>query len=381
SSNQEAGPSHSQTPTPISTPEPEPEKMQLASSLFVGLATHSSVTLMGKSEQKAHQFRRKTKASGLSGELISNPLVCAPSSVDNLLCENLLESSITSDSAKSSPSQTSQPSGSLTTNGTCDVQLTDSYAKGDNPSLIRDNVVAEAADSAPHEDWERPKDLSSHLPVDLIGLSHSEITSLCSSQSLDVSACHVQKEDALALVVFIYNSSSSDIQNSPNAALEVRSHTAAACQYSLTVKRPSVHAEVVGTISYQLPVGTPRSVQDDRLLTVVSRVAFRPLTVSTEEYGKMWLAFSHDTKQNLKLMGEDHESLTVTLNILTEKLHLHVVEIIGIEGILACQLLQNLPCLMHCRVHAGTLAVWLRSPVADLPDCLIYHCQRALQEL
>lgn len=43
----------------------------------------------------------------------------------------------------------------------------------------------------------------------------------------------------------------------------------------------------------------------------------------------MWLAFSHDTKQNLKLMGEDHESLTVTLNILTEKLHLHVVEIIG----------------------------------------------------
>lgn len=46
SPNQEAGPSHSQTPTPISTPEPEPEKMQLASSLFVGLATHSSVTLV-----------------------------------------------------------------------------------------------------------------------------------------------------------------------------------------------------------------------------------------------------------------------------------------------------------------------------------------------
>lgn len=52
----------------------------------------------------------------------------------------------------------------------------------------------------------------------------------------------------------------------------------------------------------------------------------------------------------------------------------------GVEGLVACSLLQDQPCLMHCRVHAGRLAVWLRSPVADLPDCLLYHCQRALQE-
>lgn len=50
------------------------------------------------------------------------------------------------------------------------------------------------------------------------------------------------------------------------------------------------------------------------------------------------------------------------------------------EGIVACRLLQDQPCLIHCRVHADTLAVWLRSPVPDLPDCLLYHCQRALQE-
>lgn len=65
------------------------------------------------------------------------------------------------------------------------------------------------------------------------------------------------------------------------------------------------------------------------LLTVISRVSFRPLTVSTEEYGKMWLAFSHDTKQNLKLISDGQESLTATLNVLTKKLQLHVVEIIG----------------------------------------------------
>lgn len=131
----------------------------------------------------------------------------------------------------------------------------------------------------------------------------------------------------------------------------------------------------------------------------------------------MWLAFAHDTKQNLKLISDGQESLAATLNVLREKLRLHVVEIIGenetssgaplacvgafptsrqshaqsvtvdfsrlptgMEGIVACRLLRDQPCLMHCRVHAGSLAVWLRSAVPDLPDCLIYHCQRALQE-
>lgn len=53
---------------------------------------------------------------------------------------------------------------------------------------------------------------------------------------------------------------------------------------------------------------------------------FRPLAVSTEEYGKMWLDFSHDTRQNLKLIGD---GLVDTLSVLTNKLQLHVVEIIG----------------------------------------------------
>lgn len=38
--------SHSQTPTSKASPELEPEKQQLASSLFVGLASHSSVSLV-----------------------------------------------------------------------------------------------------------------------------------------------------------------------------------------------------------------------------------------------------------------------------------------------------------------------------------------------
>ncbi|XP_010746455.3 AP-4 complex subunit epsilon-1 [Larimichthys crocea] len=393
----EADSSHSQTPTPVPTPEPTQEKQQLASSLFVGLSSQSSVCLMGKSESAPQRFRRKAKSpSSSSGasEQISNSLVSAPSTVDNLLCDNLLDANISSELAVSSPTQTSQLSQSLTTaNGTCDVELTDT--KGSNPSLIRDLSVAVAADPTPHEDPDKPKDLclSSHLPAELSGFSHSEITPLCSNQSLDLSACHVQQKDSLVLVVFIYNSSDSDIQQilleldsddlevsgvCGSPVQEVGSQSVAVCQYSLSVKRPSVHVEVGGMVSYQLPVGTPQSALFSYKLPLTSFI--RPLTLSTEEYGTMWLAFSHDTKQNLTLINEGQESLAATLNVLKKKLQLHIVEIIGLEGIVACRLLQDQPCLMHCRVHAGTLAVWLRSPVPDLPDCLMYYCQRALQE-
>lgn len=55
-----------------------------------------------------------------------------------------------------------------------------------------------------------------------------------------------------------------------SAVQEVRSLSVAACQYSLTVKRPSVHVEVVGIVSYQLPVGTDQSVQFSHKLPLTS---------------------------------------------------------------------------------------------------------------
>lgn len=138
---------------------------------------------------------------------ISNSLSSPPSAVNNLLCNNLLDSSINSE-------ETSELSGGHTTpNGTCDVEaeLTDSEPKGRN--LIGDNGLAAEA-LLPHVDLKRPKGfcLSSHLPVELSGLCHSEITPLCSSQSLHLSTCHVQKDDSLVLVIFITNSSDSAIQ-------------------------------------------------------------------------------------------------------------------------------------------------------------------------
>lgn len=159
---------------------------------------------MGKTEENPHRFRRKAKASDPSQEGMSNSAFSSSSSVDNFLCENRLDP----ESATSSPSQTSRLPRSLSaTNGTCDVE-------GANSSPTADGGVSEGTDSGRQEEQPTPKDgcLSSHFPAELRGLPCSEITPLSSNQSLDLSACHVQKEDALILLLFIHNCSSSDLQ-------------------------------------------------------------------------------------------------------------------------------------------------------------------------
>ncbi|KAM6936963.1 AP-4 complex subunit epsilon-1 [Xenentodon cancila] len=395
----DGGSLNSQTPTP--TPECDQEKQQLASSLFVGISSQSSVCLMGKSEPTPQRFKRKAKASGTSltaSEQIVGSVVSPSSSVDNMLCNNLMEPNITSELCISSSELTPQLSQGLSdSNGPCEgaAERSDSDTTGRKPPINGDDCVV-TADPHPQDDLDEPGNvcLTSHLPEELSGLSRSEIIPVCTSQCVNLSACHVKKEDSLVLLIFITNPAdtairqifvpvkSEELEVSSMCEIpleEVRGSRVAVCQYSLRVKRPSVHFELVGMVSYQLSDGMPQTMQFSYRLPLSSFI--RPLMVSTEEYGTMWLAFAHDTKQNLTLIGDGQEPLTATLNTLKRKLQLHVVEVIGMEGILACCLLQDQPCLMHCRVHAGMLAVWLRSPVPDLPDCLLYHCQRALQEL
>lgn len=167
---------------------------------------------MGKTEENPHRFRRKAKASDPSQEGMSNSAFSSSSSVDNILCENLLDP----ETAISSPSPTPHlPLSLSTTNGTCEVELTDSNVEGETSSPAVDNGVDEETGSAHHEEQQTPRDfcLSSHLPAELRGLPCSEITPLSSNRSLGLSACHVQKDDALILLLFISNCSSSDIRH------------------------------------------------------------------------------------------------------------------------------------------------------------------------
>lgn len=167
---------------------------------------------MGKSEPPPQRFRRKAKSpasSSASSELSSNSTLSPQSTVDTLLCNNLLDSNTTSELSPPSPEPPPPLSQDLSTaNGPCDVDLTDTDVKGSESSLIRDNGVVDT------DDVDKPGAvcLSSHLPAELSGLCCSEITPLCSDQSLHLSACHVQTDDSLVFVFFIHNSSDSDVQ-------------------------------------------------------------------------------------------------------------------------------------------------------------------------
>ncbi|XP_057692318.1 AP-4 complex subunit epsilon-1 isoform X2 [Corythoichthys intestinalis] len=356
-------------------PVADQEKQQLASSLFVGLGAQTSLSLMGKSEEKSNFFRKKAKNKVLSlqpSQQTSNSSIPIPNSIDNLLCNDPMEANVHPEPPLPSPKQTCDAAGGPTDNSL----ISASSDETEEPVRIQDSS------------------LTSHLPADYIGVTHSEITSLCSCHGVDLAACHVNKDDCLVLVLFISNSSDSDVQQlqvqvasedvevsyvSECPVEELRCHQVQVCQYSLTVKRPSVHLQVAGQLSFNMPDRNPHTTNFSYKLPLPSFI--RPLALSTEEYGKMWLAFSNDTQQNLTLVADVQDPLKVTLDVLERKLNLHVVAVIGTEGIIACRVLPNQPCLMHCRVHGESLAVWLRSSVQDLPDCLLYHCQRALQEL
>ncbi|CAL1595065.1 unnamed protein product [Knipowitschia caucasica] len=380
-----AGRTLSNAAAPSETPEPQQEKLQLASSLFVGLSLQTSVCLMGQPEPTAQRFRRKAKTPNSSSSALPERVSVAPvptSSVDNMLSHDPLEAT------SMLPEVTHETI--LPPNTEVNALLIDTANSSPSPS----NGVEIPFETSENEIAKTPKHECPvrSLPPDLLGLPHTKITSLCSSQTLDVSACHVEKDDSVSLLIFTSNLSDSDMENihfsfsteqlqvslsSERPLHEILKHSNAVCEYSLTVHAPAIHFQMVGTLSYESS-SQSREMEFSYKLPLSSFI--RPLVISTEQYGTHWLDFSNDTKQNLALVSEGQDPLTDTLNILKRKLGLHVVEVIGLEGIAACRLAQDQPCLLHCRVNAGTLAVWLRSPVPKLPDCLLYHCQRVLEE-
>uniref|UniRef100_A0A8C5F6U9 AP-4 complex subunit epsilon n=1 Tax=Gadus morhua TaxID=8049 RepID=A0A8C5F6U9_GADMO len=312
-------------PAPGPSLQAEREKQQLASCLFMGLGSQGAAgpCLMGKAEPTRHGFRKKVKGQGSSSG------ARGPSG----------------DSASSSPSPLSAQS--AMDNLLCSSPLD----SGSTPSPA--DSAPSPADSAPS-----PAD-SATSPAD----PDAEASSWLFSHWVLVVGVQVSR-----------------VRGGPEEEEEhVEGHSVAVYQYSLVPTRPSVHMELAGRASYQRPDGEPQSTPFSYGLSLPDFIS-RPLSVSTEEYGRLWLASSNDIKQNLALLSQEPDPLRATLHRLRDRLQLNVVDIIASEGIVACQLLQGPPCLMHCRLNAGCLAVWLRSSLPELPDCLLYHCQRALAQ-
>ncbi|XP_048112066.1 AP-4 complex subunit epsilon-1 [Alosa alosa] len=413
------------TPPSAEPSEEERDKQQLASSLFIGLSSQNSTCLMGKPEASSSQrFRRKQKntdsASSSSGSSHSSR------GANHFLYSSLLEEGPVSPIMLTQNS-VAQPkhkeaNSTLSEGDMPFLPAANGLAEGHDPEAPASLMLAnEALSSAGGGARDSPslmggmelvqpcpltpdpshRSLSSHLPPELQNLPCSDCASLASDGCLALSCCRVHREDALVLVLLMANTGGATLLDVSvelqcpqlkvaslrgNALESLPSQSVSVCWYTLLMEEPHTHVEVTGSLSYRKECGASHTpdISASHTLDISTRLSLahflRPLVLSTEEYGKLWLSVSQDVKQNIQLLDPDRDPLRSSLTALQDKLQLHIVDIIGSEGIAACQLLRRGPCLLHCRVHAGVLALWLRSPVPGLPDGLLYHCQRALQE-
>uniref|UniRef100_A0ACB8E5Q0 Uncharacterized protein n=2 Tax=Sphaerodactylus townsendi TaxID=933632 RepID=A0ACB8E5Q0_9SAUR len=379
----------------------EKEKQQLASTLFVGLGTQGCVNLMGKGDSTVQKFKRKSKMGEAqnSEELFSTQSCAGPllSPLPDALPRSkkpfqnnghlrLRKASLNSSEAPESK-VTLDRSHSLPEAGLeeklqgCRFSPSSLFADGNmeifQPSPNTQPVVKKQLSLMPS------------LPEEAAKHPHSEILELCGNETLSSYLCKVWKEDSVVLFIFLANKSTSVLkavqleferskhfkmlENPGSRFAEIEAQSIESSQECVTMEELCSEGRLSGSVRYDLESETCL-----RFSVTLALLDFiRPMKTTTEEFGKLWLSFSNDVKQNLK-MTSSQGSLSAVLNTLQQKLKLHIVDIIGNEGLAACRLLPWVPCLLHCRVHTGMLSLWFRSPCSALPDCLLYQCQKVM---
>ncbi|XP_021153561.2 AP-4 complex subunit epsilon-1 isoform X2 [Columba livia] len=384
-------------------PQQDREKQHLASTLFVGLGSNAAVSLMGKMDTATQKFKRKSKITEAqnseevsdfrnSAALDFGPLLdTVPVSVEDyernihtrLREASQCSSGIVEDNLGSETPQSLKASGP-------DDRLSDS--RPSQSSLFADSNIDifQPSPGARCEGAGQAR-LGPSLPAELEALARSAVLALAQSDALALYSCKLWTDDSLLLAVFLSNKTTSalravnlvfeeaehfQIVESPSCQFPViEAQGVERCQRCVRMGRICTQGVLSGFVNYQTEVEA--RLEFSIALSLVDFI--RPMEMTTEDFGKLWLSLSNDVKQNVK-MPSSQGSLSAALNTLQQKLKLYIVDVIGNEGVLACRLLPSVPCLLHCRTHAGMLALWFRSPCAALPDGLLYHCQKVMEE-
>ncbi|KAG8505241.1 AP-4 complex subunit epsilon-1 [Galemys pyrenaicus] len=377
----------------------EKEKYLLASSLFVGLGSESTISLLGKADTTPHKFKRKSKVKETKSEETTSAQNMACSSFNSssdvtyeegYCLDNLPDRGI-KDLKKFPLNSELLDSESLTERPLVEKL---SNCRLSTPSLFADSnmevfhppestAVAVASEIS----------LASSLLEEATEYMYSDLTELCNNETISVSSYKIWKDDCLLMVWSLSNKSgleleSANLEISPAENFKVAEQTGCCLpvraaesiksfQYSVEMEKPFTEGNLFGFINYQM-MDTP-SVQLEFSVNLSLLDFIRPLKISTEDFGKLWLSFANDVKQNVKVSESQAAALPSALKTLQQKLRLHVVDIIGNEGLLACQLLPSIPCLLHFRIHADVLALWFRSSCSTFPDYLLYHCQKVIE--
>ncbi|PKU48105.1 ap-4 complex subunit epsilon-1 [Limosa lapponica baueri] len=331
--------------------EEDKEKQQLASTLFIGLGSNAGVSLMGKVDIATQKFKRKSKinetqnseeASDFQNSAASDfgPLLdtvpinmedCEGDIHTRLRKASLCSSDIVEDNLVFETPQSLKKSG-------LDDRLSDS--KPSESSLFADSNIEifQPSPSAQCESASKTP-LVPSLPEELEELTHSEVVELCQSDALALYLCKVWTDDSLLLTVFVSNKTTSAL-NAVNLVFEaeeyfqisesptyqfpvIEAQSVERCQKCVWMDKICTQGILSGFVNYQSEMET--HLEFSIPLSLLDFI--RPMEMTTEDFGKLWLSLSNDVKQNIK-MSSSQDSLSAALNTLQQKLKLHTVDII-----------------------------------------------------
>ncbi|KAM6181332.1 AP-4 complex subunit epsilon-1 [Erethizon dorsatum] len=381
----------------------EKEKQLLASSLFVGLGSESTINLLGKADTVSHKFRRKSKVKEAKSEEAASAhnLTCSLNSLSNTAYEENDYLATLQDRGDTEAKALPLGSELLDSESLSELPLVGklSHCSLSAPSLFAGSdmevfhpPLSAAASASAAASVTTEIALASSFLGETTEDMRSGHVEVCSDETVTVSSYKLWKDDCLLMVWSVATKSGSELKNAnldifpaenfkiseqPGCCLPVmEAGSTRTFQYSLQMESPFTEETLSGSVNYQMADTHAVHLEFSLNLSLLDFV--RPLKISTEDFGKLWLSFANDVKQNIKI-SEPQAALPSALKTLQQKLRLHVVDVRGNEGLLACQLLPSTSGLLHCRVHAHGLALWFRSSCPTLPDYLSSQCQKAIE--
>ncbi|GAB1286847.1 AP-4 complex subunit epsilon-1 [Apodemus speciosus] len=301
----------------------EKEKQLLASSLFVGLGPENTINLLGKADVVSHKFRRKSKLKVAQSD--KTP------SAHSAPCSVLSPVSDVSGGDEDSLNAVDRGGGELSSELLHPESLSE-LPSDENlasvslpaPSLFADNNM-EVFHPPSSSATSTVKEISlASLLEETPECRHSSLMEICSNETVSVSYYKVWKDDCLLVTwsvtrktdleftdaqLEIFPVENFKIIEQPGCSPVIEAESTKSFQYGVQMESPCVEGTLSGFIKYQM---------------------MGPLTISTEDFGKLWLSSANDVKQTIKL-SEPPVALASVLTELQQKLRLRVIDVIGVQ--------------------------------------------------
>ena len=145
---------------------------------------------------------------------------------------------------------------------------------------------------------------------------------------------------------------------------------------SMKYQYPATRMSFKGTLRYSVSKNSKILNFEQEL---PARNLFRPLAMSTKQFGENWISTSCDTRENVIMTSR--RPCEVVVSSVAKYLHFEAVDIKGSEAILAGSVLGNDVCLLHINVVNADVELRVKSSSKKLSEMIMKECLSACEML